>query len=269
MTLGKERKQFWSSWPPSSPLWPFNARPFMAEAKAKSWQIFDIWKLVQLAHSCVMLWCFASENLINQVSAGRWLKACSHHAISTAHEQALNRHDQSQECCSRHVPTSLHEILQCANGFGTLPGLHARDQTYTIYKWYLHWCTLRIFSFIKCLLMKCLLLCWDITHWSRSAWCNFVVQVMALGDDWCGFADAEDCTTTSLWTDESARWHDWTPGNETVLESTILLELTRVFEGKGLCETQHLWGGSGASSQWLASIPWGTWDKNGHWDFFT
>lgn len=36
MTLGKERKQFWSSWPPSSPLWPFNARPFMAESQSKN-----------------------------------------------------------------------------------------------------------------------------------------------------------------------------------------------------------------------------------------
>lgn len=59
MTLGKERKQFWSSWPPSSPLWPFNARPFMAESQSKNRHNFDIWKLVKLQKQ---LWCFASEN---------------------------------------------------------------------------------------------------------------------------------------------------------------------------------------------------------------
>jgi hypothetical protein len=48
----------------------------------------------------VVMFCFRKTD---QSSLCWALKACSHHAISTAHEQALNRHDQSgmlQQNCS-------------------------------------------------------------------------------------------------------------------------------------------------------------------------
>jgi len=115
--------------------------------------------------------------------------------------------------------------------------------------------------------MKCLLLCWDIIHWSRLARCTFVAQVMALGDDWCGFADAED--PAPRWkppvfgptmTDENNDTVTWLNSRQ----RDICFGKNRIetrARGYNGYEKRNTWGGSGASSQWLASIPWGTSEK--------
>ena len=145
-------------------------------------------------HYPVVMLC--SRKLINQC----WvLKACSHHAISTAHEQAWMVVSDVVSVAAEMFPCSrnLHEIRQCANIWqiariaGKSSNVHDIQVIHAM--GYTSWMSVsNAFRFMIFMVTKCLLLCLNILQWSRSARCTFVVQVMALGDDWCGFADAED-----------------------------------------------------------------------------